>query len=94
MDDTQLDRSIRFAAFLIGGVLFLTFGVEYFVSGIIDLSIECFSTSFGQPCTGSYVWQIAAPVIGGIIVVVLGIVFFVMAYRTRRPRTPDLPPPP
>ncbi|MGP8075232.1 MAG: hypothetical protein ACLP8Y_00600 [Thermoplasmata archaeon] len=93
MDDTQFDRSIRFAAFLIGGVLFLTFGVEYLVSGVIDLAVECTSPGFNA-CSGNQVWQVLAPVISGVIVVILAIVFFVLAFRTRRPSTPYLPPPP
>ncbi|MGC2359807.1 MAG: hypothetical protein WA691_05830 [Thermoplasmata archaeon] len=94
MNDAQLDRSIRFAAFLIGGVLFLTFGVENLVSGTIILVIECGSTGFGQYCSGNEVWQILAPVIGGTIVVVLAVVFFFLAYRARRSGAPSAPPPP
>jgi heme/copper-type cytochrome/quinol oxidase subunit 2 len=94
MDDTQLDRSIRFAAFLIGAVLFLVFGVEFLVSGVISLVVECTSTNYGQPCSGNSIWQILAPVISGAIVVVLAIVFFVLAYRTRRIPTAYSPPPP
>jgi hypothetical protein len=95
MDDAQLDRSIRFAAFLIGAVLFLVFGVEDLVSGAINVAVECGSTTnYGQSCSGSQLWQILAPVIGGVIVTAFGIVFLVLAYRIRRPITAFPPPPP
>jgi len=94
MDDAQLDRSVRFAAFLIGGVLFLVFGVQYLVSGVIDWAIECTSLNSGGSCSGNEVWQILSPVFGGVIIVVLAIVFFILAYRSRRSGPAYLPPPP
>ena len=93
MDDAQLDRSIRFAAYLIGAVLFLTFGAESVVSGVIEWIVECTSSSFGQSCAGIQIWQVLAPAIGGAVLVVLAIVFFALAYTARRPAI-SLPPTP
>jgi len=94
MDDNQLDRSIRFAAFLIGGVLFLVFGVQSLVSGVIDWAIECTNQNFNGPCSGNEVWQILSPVFGGVVIIVFAIVFFILAYRSRRSGLLYLPPPP
>ncbi len=94
MQDSQLDRSIRFGAFLIGAVLFLTFGVEFLVSGVIELVVECGSANYGQSCSGNQLWEILAPVISGVIVVALAIVFFILAYRTRGSGALHPPPPP
>lgn len=94
MDDAQFDRSIRFAAYLIGGVLFLTFGTESLISGIIDWIVECSSSNFGRTCTGNQMWQVLSPVIGAGVLIVLAIIFFVLAYGSRRPASMSPPPPP
>jgi len=94
MDDAQFDRSVRFASFLIGGVLLFAFGVEYLVSGLISLVVQCISNSFGQSCSGNYLWQVLSPVIGGAIVVFLAFVFFILAYQARRKSPAPTPPPP
>jgi hypothetical protein len=84
MDDGQFDRSIRFGAFLLGGVLFLAFGIEDLVSGVVTLVVQCYANSFGQTCSGNVLWEVAAPAVGGAVLVLFGIFFFVLAYRTRR----------
>ena len=94
MDDAQFDRSVRFATYLIGAVLFLVFGIEYLISGVINLAVECGSTNYGQSCTGNQLWQLLAPVIGGVIMVAFAIVFFILAYRPPRSSTAYPPPPP
>lgn len=92
MDDAQLDRSIRSAALLIGAVLLLVFGIEFLVSGVVDLAVECTSMSFNQACSGSQLWQLLAPVISGAIEVGLSIVFFVLASRSRLGLASPAPP--
>ncbi|MGD0587334.1 MAG: hypothetical protein ABSA63_00850 [Thermoplasmata archaeon] len=94
MDDVQFDRSIRFAAYLIGGVLFLVFGAESLISGIIEWAVECNNSNFGQVCAGNQIWQVVSPAIGGAVLVVFAIIFFVMASRSRRSGPAYLPPPP
>jgi hypothetical protein len=100
MDESHLDRSMQFAAFLIGGVLFLVFGVEFLVEGVIDYIVECTNLSFSGECSGNQVWQNVAPIIGGTILSILAILFFLLAYRVRRvytvrqPVADYLPPPP
>lgn len=94
MDNAQFDQSIRFAAFLIGGVLFLIFGVEFLLSGVTDWITECVSPTFAGQCSGNQIWQVLSPVIVGIVLVALAILFFVLAYRARRPSSMSVPPSP
>ena len=94
MDESPLDRSIRFAAFLIGGVLLLAFGLEDLVSGAIDLGVQCTTQNFGGDCSGNQIWGLLSPVISGTIIVILAVVFFLLAHRTRRTSEPSIPPPP
>lgn len=94
MADDALDRSIRFAAFLIGGALFLAFAIEYLVGGVIDLIVDCTNSSFSAGCSGDQVWQALAPVIGGAVLAFLAILFFVLAYRPVRATAAPFPPPP
>jgi len=94
MDNPPLNRSVEFAAFLIGAVLFMVFGVEFLVSGLVDWVVECVSSSFPQQCSGNQVWQILAPVISGAILVFLAILFLILAYRARHADSTMTPSPP
>jgi len=92
MDDLVFDRSIRFAAYLIGGVLALIFGVEFTVSGIIDWAVQCVNNSFST-CQGNQIWSVLAPTISGAVILVLAIVLLLLAYGLRRPVKIPMPPP-
>jgi hypothetical protein len=97
MYDSQLERAVRFAGYFIGGTLFLVFGIEFVVSGVTNWVLECMSPSFGSsPCSGNQIWQILSPLIGGIVLLVLGIAFVVLAHRFGPSglRVPGVPPPP
>jgi hypothetical protein len=96
MDEAQWDRSIRFAAFLIGAVLLLIFGAEFLVSGVVDWVVTCVANSFPGQCMGPEIWETLSGALAGAILVVLAILFFVLAYRARRPTfvAPTPPPPP
>ena len=94
MDEAHLDRSIRFAAFLIGGVLFLAFGLESLVPGLIGVAVDCGASNSDQFCSGSQLWQSLAVPISGSILTLIGVVFFVLAYRARRSGVATFPSPP
>jgi len=97
MGDDRIDQSIRFAAFLVGGVIFLTFGIQALVEGVTELIVQCTNSAFGGQCSGSQLWEGLAPVVAGVVLAVLAILFFVFAYNARHPvpvRIPVTPPPP
>ncbi len=94
MDEAQLDRSIRFGAFLIGGVLFLAFGLESLVPGLIGFAVDCGTSNPDSFCSGNQLWQALAEPISGSILALFGIVFFLLAYRARRSRVASPPSPP
>jgi uncharacterized membrane protein HdeD (DUF308 family) len=97
MSDDRTDRSIRFAAFVVGGAIFLTFGIQALVEGVISLIEECTNSQFGGQCSGSQLWESLAPVIAGVVLAVLAILFFVFAYNARHPvpvKIPSTHPPP
>jgi hypothetical protein len=85
MGDERIDQSIRFAAFLVAGAIFLTFGIQALVEGIISLIAECTNPGFAGQCSGSQLWESLSPIVAGVVLAVLAILFFVFAYHARHP---------
>jgi hypothetical protein len=85
MAGSDPSAAIRFGAFLISGSLFLIFGIEFLISGITQYVLECVEANFPLDCTGTALWNLLSPIIGGTVTIVLGAVLYLFAYRLRRP---------
>jgi uncharacterized membrane protein len=83
MDDLHLERTVRFAAFLISGALLLGYAVPSLTDGVVEWSLTC-TGSGGPSCNTNQVWFIVAPIISGAILLVISGVLFFFAFRTVR----------
>ena len=92
MDDSRLAGTVRFAAFLVSAVFLIGYGAPLLSDGFVELYFECLSGQPGQSCSSSATWALLAPLLSGVLLVVLSIVFFALAYRARLPGTSNPPP--
>jgi hypothetical protein len=92
MEESRLSGTVRFAAYLVSGALLIGYGAPLLSEGFAELYLECLSSQTGQNCSSSATWALLAPLLSGVVLVVLSIAFFVLAYRARL--TGAISPPP
>ena len=80
MDNVGLNASIRFAGYTIGGVLLLVFGIDATVGAVTNWAVQC-SLNQNQSCAGNQIWDFVGPAIGGVALLAIAVVFFVLAHR-------------
>lgn len=82
--DSGTERAIRFAVYLTGGLVMLAFGVLY-VSSSIGQILNCvYQTDFCSGGFSSGVYFNDLPTLGGgSFLVVVAVVLFILARRTR-----------
>jgi hypothetical protein len=83
-NDSGTERAIRFAVYLTGGLVTLSFGLLYITSDIGQV-LNCLAqTSF---CSGGFsqaiYYNTVPALVGGAIMVVIAMVLFMLARRVR-----------
>ena len=79
-----LERTIRFAAYLIGGVLALTYGIASVAAGLGALLNCAFQTPACPSVSPYFLYDILPTTVAGAILLVIAAVLFLFARRARQ----------
>jgi len=85
--ESDIERAIRHAVYLTGGLVLLAVGTLE-VSSILGELASCLDS--GAACFGGVIYYTELPELGGgLFLVAVAAILLVLAYRTRRPSPPS-----